>query len=69
MLSRVVNALGEPVDGKGELVGIELRRMEIQAPGIMGRQPYEFYSSHETRRTRGTDNPPSGKLILLLGDS
>src|SRR3954466_15147715 len=39
VLGRVVNALGEPVDGKGELVGTELRRMEIQAPGIMGRQP------------------------------
>ncbi len=39
VLGRVVNALGEPVDGRGELVGTELRRMEIQAPGIMGRQP------------------------------
>src|SRR5215216_4095025 len=38
VLGRVVNALGEPVDGRGELVGTELRRMEIQAPGIMGRQ-------------------------------
>src|SRR6188472_650843 len=39
VLGRVVNALGEPVDGKGELVGVQSRRMEIQAPGIMGRQP------------------------------
>src|SRR5688500_9778930 len=39
VLGRVVNALGEPVDGRGELVGTQLRRMEIQAPGIMGRQP------------------------------
>ncbi len=39
MLGRVVNALGEPVDGQGDLVGTTLRRMEIQAPGIMGRQP------------------------------
>ena len=39
MLGRVVNALGEPIDGKGELTGVQLRRMEIQAPGIMGRQP------------------------------
>ena len=39
VLGRVVNALGEPVDGKGELIGTEPRRMEIQAPGIMGRQP------------------------------
>ena len=39
VLGRVVNALGEPIDGKGPLVGTEARRMEIQAPGIMGRQP------------------------------
>ena len=39
MLGRVVNALGEPIDGKGAIVGAELRRMEIQAPGIIGRQP------------------------------
>ncbi len=35
----MVNALGEPIDGKGALVNTELRRMEIQAPGITGRQP------------------------------
>jgi F-type H+-transporting ATPase subunit alpha len=39
VLGRVVNALGEPVDGKGELVGTSCGRMEIQAPGIMGRSP------------------------------
>ncbi|CAN5773108.1 MAG: F0F1 ATP synthase subunit alpha [Ilumatobacteraceae bacterium] len=38
VLGRVVDALGKPVDGMGDLVGTELRRMEIQAPGIMGRQ-------------------------------
>ena len=39
LLGRVVNALGEPVDGKGPLVGAESRRMEVQAPGIIGRKP------------------------------
>lgn len=39
MLGRVVNALGEPVDGAGELAGTQQRRMEIQAPGILGRKP------------------------------
>jgi F-type H+-transporting ATPase subunit alpha len=39
LLGRVVNTLGEPVDGKGPLSGVTNRRMEIQAPGIMGRQP------------------------------
>jgi F-type H+-transporting ATPase subunit alpha len=39
LLGRVVNALGEPIDGKGALTNTELRRMEVQAPGIMGRKP------------------------------
>ena len=39
LLGRVVNALGVPIDGKGPLVGAKDRRMEVQAPGIMGRQP------------------------------
>ncbi len=39
MLGRVVNALGEPIDGRGPLVNPQSRRMEVQAPGIIGRQP------------------------------
>ena len=39
VLGRVVNMLGEPQDGKGPLTNVETRRMEIQAPGIIGRQP------------------------------
>jgi F-type H+-transporting ATPase subunit alpha len=39
LIGRVVNALGEPIDGHGAIVGTERRRMEIQAPGITGRQP------------------------------
>jgi F-type H+-transporting ATPase subunit alpha len=39
LLGRVVNALGEPIDGKGPLVNPKRRRMEVQAPGITGRQP------------------------------
>jgi len=39
LLGRVVNALGEPIDGKGPIATDLSRRMEIQAPGIIGRQP------------------------------
>jgi F-type H+-transporting ATPase subunit alpha len=39
LLGRVVNALGEPLDGKGPIVTEHTRRMEVQAPGIIGRQP------------------------------
>jgi F-type H+-transporting ATPase subunit alpha len=39
LLGRVVNALGEPIDGNGPLGETTLRRLEIQAPGIVDRQP------------------------------
>jgi F-type H+-transporting ATPase subunit alpha len=35
----VVNALGEPIDGKGPIDTDERRRLEVQAPGIVDRQP------------------------------
>ena len=39
LLGRVVNALGEPVDGKGPIHTDATRRLEVQAPGIVKRQP------------------------------
>ena len=39
MVGRVVNALGQPVDGKGPIETKLRRRMEIKAPGIIQRQP------------------------------
>jgi F-type H+/Na+-transporting ATPase subunit alpha len=38
LLGRVVNALGVPIDGKGDLNTKEFRRVEIKAPGIVARQ-------------------------------
>jgi len=39
LLGRVVNPLGEPIDGNGQLGSTTMRRVEIQAPGIVNRQP------------------------------
>ncbi|HVE81877.1 MAG TPA: F0F1 ATP synthase subunit alpha, partial [Myxococcales bacterium] len=38
LLGRVVNALGEPVDGKGPIPSTERRRLETKAPGIVKRK-------------------------------
>ena len=38
-IGRVVNALGEPIDGKGEIHSKEYRPIENPAPGIIDRQP------------------------------
>ena len=39
VIGRVVNALGQPIDGKGEIKASEYRDIEIKAPGIADRQP------------------------------
>lgn len=40
-VGRVVNALGEPVDGKGEIPADGYRAIESPAPGIIDRQPVD----------------------------
>ena len=38
LLGRVVDALGNPIDGKGPLNAKEFRRVEVKAPGIIPRK-------------------------------
>jgi F-type H+-transporting ATPase subunit alpha len=68
VLGRVVNTLGQPVDGKGPLSNVQPRRMEIQAPGIMGRKPV-----HEPMQTgiKAIDSLipiGRGQRELIIGD-
>ena len=39
LVGRVVDALGEPIDGKGPIQAKESRRVEVLAPGVVDRQP------------------------------
>lgn len=39
LLGRVVDVLGNPLDGKGPIQATEFRAIEIKAPGIIKRQP------------------------------
>ncbi|MSV90379.1 MAG: F0F1 ATP synthase subunit alpha, partial [Actinobacteria bacterium] len=68
LLGRVVNALGEPIDARGPLTNVTIRRMEIQAPGIMGRKPV-----HEPMQTgiKAIDSLipiGRGQRELIIGD-
>ena len=38
LLGRVVDALGNPIDGKGQIKDVKRGRVEVKAPGIMPRQ-------------------------------
>ena len=39
LLGRVVNALGQPIDNKGPIAGESFSRIEMNAPGVVDRQP------------------------------
>jgi F-type H+/Na+-transporting ATPase subunit alpha len=46
LLGRVVDALGNPIDGKGPIQATEMRRVDVKAPGIIPRK-----SVHEPMQT------------------
>jgi len=68
VLGRVVNALGEPIDGKGPLVGVQPRRMEIQAPGIMGRKPVHEPMQTGIKAIDAMTPIGRGQRELIIGD-
>ena len=68
LLGRVVDALGNPIDGKGPIEGAERRRVEVKAPGIIPRK-----SVHEPVQTglKAIDSlipVGRGQRELIIGD-
>jgi F-type H+-transporting ATPase subunit alpha len=68
LLGRVVNPLGEPIDGKGPIVSEERRRVDVKAPGIIPRK-----SVHEPMQTglKAVDTLipiGRGQRELIIGD-
>jgi len=68
MKGRVVNSLGQPIDGKGEIKAAETKPIEIKAPGVVYRQ-----SVHEPLQTgiKAIDAMipiGRGQRELILGD-
>src|SRR6202161_4664765 len=68
LLGRVVNALGEPIDGKGPLGTDLTRRMEVQAPGIVGRQPVEEPLQTGIKAIDAMTPIGRGQRELIIGD-
>ena len=68
VLGRVINALGEPVDGKGDLVGVQPRRMEIQAPGLLGRKPVHEPLQTGIKAIDAMTPIGRGQRELIIGD-
>jgi F-type H+-transporting ATPase subunit alpha len=68
LLGRVVNALGEPIDGKGPINSSESRRMEVQAPGIVGRQPVTEPLQTGIKAIDAMTPIGRGQRELIIGD-
>src|SRR5271167_3556464 len=68
LLGRVVNARGEPVDGKGPIATDTIRRLEIQAPGIVKRQPVHEPLQTGIKAIDAMTPIGRGQRELIIGD-
>src|SRR5690348_663150 len=68
LLGRVVNALGVAIDGKGPIPQENQRRLEIQAPGITGRQPVHEPLQTGIKAIDAMTPVGRGQRELIIGD-
>jgi F-type H+-transporting ATPase subunit alpha len=68
LVGRVVNALGEPVDGKGPIESKLRRRVELKAPGIVQRQPVKEPLQTGIKAIDGMIPIGRGQRELIIGD-
>ncbi len=65
---RVVNALGQPIDGKGPIRSKETRRIELKAPGIVARQPVREALQTGIKAIDAMIPIGRGQRELIIGD-
>jgi F-type H+-transporting ATPase subunit alpha len=68
MIGRVVNALGQPVDGRGPIETKDFRRIEIKAPGIVKRQPVKEPLQTGIKAIDAMIPIGRGQRELIIGD-
>src|SRR5207302_5448737 len=68
VIGRVVNALGQPIDGKGPIKSSETRRIEIKAPGIIRRQPVREPLQTGIKTLDAMIQVGRGQRELIIGD-
>ena len=68
LLGRVVNPLGEPIDGHGPLGETVLRRLEMQAPGVTGRKPVHEPLQTGIKSIDAMTPIGRGQRELIIGD-
>src|SRR6187397_700306 len=68
MLGRVVNALGQPIDGKGPIATSEFLPIERIAPGVVDRQPVKEPLQTGLKAIDGMVPVGRGQRELIIGD-
>jgi len=68
MIGRVVNALGQPIDGKGEIKADDYRPIESPAPGILSRQPVKEPLQTGIKAIDAMIPIGRGQRELIIGD-
>ncbi|MCD6308637.1 MAG: F0F1 ATP synthase subunit alpha [Candidatus Latescibacteria bacterium] len=68
MLGRVVNPLGQPIDGKGDIEYSETQTIDIKAPGVVVRQPVKEPLQTGLKSIDSMVPIGRGQRELIIGD-
>jgi F-type H+-transporting ATPase subunit alpha len=68
LLGRVVNALGDPLDGKGPIATTERKYVEARAPGVVERQPVKESLATGIKAIDSMIPIGRGQRELIIGD-
>ena len=68
LLGRVVNAIGQPIDGKGPIESTESRIVDVVAPGIIDRQPVREPLQTGIKSVDAMIPVGRGQRELIIGD-
>jgi len=68
VLGRVIDAVGNPLDGKGPINATEFRRIEMVAPGVIARQPVKESMYTGCKAIDAMTPIGRGQRELIIGD-
>jgi F-type H+-transporting ATPase subunit alpha len=68
LLGRVVDGLGQPIDGKAALASTEFRKVEVKAPGIIPRQSVNEPMETGIKAIDSLTPVGRGQRELIIGD-
>ena len=68
IVGRVVDGIGQPIDGKGPIASKEFRKIEVIAPGIVKRQPVREPLQTGLKAIDGMIPIGRGQRELIIGD-